>query len=101
MIGGNVFSIAFGRNLDAHAPAGPALNSTAAPPPSDASHQCLQGRECYAGSLVMTTAACALALALGVYAGWRDWRDERRRRALLARAPRLVVSEERGWEDDT
>ncbi|GJE97636.1 hypothetical protein PsYK624_138570 [Phanerochaete sordida] len=59
-----------GRNLDAHAPAEPAGDATAAAllaaradigAPSDSSHQCLQGRECYAGSLLFTTAACARA----------------------------------------
>lgn len=102
MLGGNVFSLMFGRNLDAHAPAEPAGNTTAAVltavakattavlaaradsgAPSDSSHQCLQGRECYAGSLMFTTAACTLALVLSVYAGWRDWRDERRRQSVL------------------
>lgn len=112
MIGGNIFSIMFGRNLDAHAPAEPAANSTlsslspfnstlnstlpsmlarAGPGlPSDSSHQCLQGRECYAGSLVLTIAACTCALALSVVAAWRDWRSERRREALL-RAPHVHV----------
>ena len=94
MIGGNVFSIAFGRNLDAHAPSEPApadatltlaANATLATTmraDADASHQCLQGRECYAGSLAFTIAACTLALALSLFTGWRDWRRERR----LARA---------------
>lgn len=74
LIGGDVFSIAFGRNLDAHAPSEPqdALNL------ADASHQCLLGRECYAGSLMMTIAACSTALCLSVYAGWRDWRRVKR-----------------------
>lgn len=101
MIGGNVFSLAFGRNLDAHAPAEQTLNGTAAAvsaaassatallaragASSDSSHQCLQGRECYAGSLLMTIAACSMALVLSVYAGWRDWRSEKRKeRARLA-----------------
>lgn len=110
MIGGNVFSIAFGRNLDAHAPTEPAeptSNGTAAlsaiyptlanatralvaaraggSVESDASHQCLQGRTCYVDSLVLTTAACTLALVLSVYAGWRDYRSEKRRSAILNR----------------
>ena len=87
MIGGNVFSIAFGRNLDAHNrdPARPSNSSSlpdllarAAAPESDTSHQCLQGRECYASSLLLTIAACTLALALCVYAGWKDYRQVRR-----------------------
>lgn len=47
--------------------------------PFDKSHQCLQGKECYVGSLVMTTVACSVALSLAVYAGWKDYRRIRRR----------------------
>lgn len=90
VIGGNVFSIAFGRNLDAHnpgAPEGATRNSSTsllrsfadarADVDSDVSHQCLQGRECYASSLLMTTAACSFALLLALYAGWKDYRMSR------------------------
>ncbi|KAI0092889.1 major facilitator superfamily domain-containing protein [Irpex rosettiformis] len=76
LIGGNVFSIAFGRNLDAHAPSEPQDALTL--PNSDASHQCLLGRECYASSLLMTIAACSTALLLSLYAGWRDYRQAKR-----------------------
>ena len=105
MLGGNVFSIAFGRNLDAHSDDGPAANRTAPSLPSLSSlssslsstltsttstpglgarggipdpHHCVVGRECYADSLKMTIAACCLALALGVYAGWKDYRRQKR-----------------------
>ncbi|PIL36479.1 hypothetical protein GSI_00168 [Ganoderma sinense ZZ0214-1] len=106
MLGGNVFSIAFGRNLDAHSDDGPAANRTAPSLPSSLSslsssissslsstlpktaigarggipdpHHCVVGRECYADSLKMTIAACCVALALGVYAGWKDYRRQRR-----------------------
>lgn len=107
MIGGNVFSIAFGRNLDAHAPAEAAQNATTsvasvlarAAAGSDSSHQCLQGRECYASSLVMTITACTVALTLSVYAGWRDWKVQKRRldgpgRGIHAHVPGEVVWEE-------
>ncbi|KAI0078268.1 MFS general substrate transporter [Panus rudis PR-1116 ss-1] len=79
MIGGNIFSIAFGANLDAHAtpPASPehtsltsSLIQSRAGLPSD--HQCLDGRVCYVDSLKLTIGACCLALILSVYAGWRD-----------------------------
>ncbi|KAI0688651.1 MFS general substrate transporter [Cytidiella melzeri] len=94
LLGGNMFSIAFGRNLDAHAPSEPqdssrasvsatlintALKARAGP---DASHQCLLGRECYASSLLMTTAACTVALCLSLYAGWKDYRQSKRHGAL-------------------
>ncbi|KAI0337334.1 MFS general substrate transporter [Trametopsis cervina] len=91
LLGGNIFSIAFGRNLDAHAPAepqdsvpGPNSTFTAASlgaraiPGSDASHQCLLGRECYAGSLLMTITACSLALCLAIYVGWKDYKRLKR-----------------------
>lgn len=98
---GNVFSIAFGRNLDAHSgarPEGgiPVLNATVvraalAGPESDASHQCLQGRECYASSIVMTTVACTVALLLALYAGWRDSRKARWQAMRGRSAPAEVV----------
>ncbi|CAL1713245.1 unnamed protein product [Somion occarium] len=87
MIGGNVFSIAFGQNLDAHAPseASPEdsstslLSSTLSTTSSlfargglPSEHQCLQGRVCYTDSIKMTIVACCFALVLAVYAGWRD-----------------------------
>ncbi|KAI0333452.1 MFS general substrate transporter [Cubamyces sp. BRFM 1775] len=137
MLGGNIFSIAFGRNVDAHDPdASPSsdnstLSGTAAaalstlassflpqPTPSasvsagsttdsstlsstlagaiharggvPSSHHCIMGRECYVDSIKMTIAACCVALALGVYAAWRDIRKHRARRT-----PAVVV-----WEDD-
>jgi hypothetical protein len=109
MIGGNIFSIAFGRNLDAHAPSEPASNSTltvifptladaahalATRAGDDSSHQCLQGRECYIDSLRLTTAACALAFALSVYAGWRDYRGEKRKMDVLESCQRGHVPRE-------
>ncbi|KDQ53050.1 hypothetical protein JAAARDRAFT_162309 [Jaapia argillacea MUCL 33604] len=82
MLGGNLFSIAFGTNLDAHAPSDhqvsgvSSLNATA---PSLLSrdglpsiHQCYEGRECYVASLYMTTSACFVALGLSLWAAWRD-----------------------------
>ena len=81
VVGGNLFSLAFGRNLDAHDPA------TAAPsppiggaPPSVSAGQCLAGRECYVQSLYLNLIACTIALALSVWAGRRDWSDWQRRR---------------------
>ncbi|KAI1792544.1 MFS general substrate transporter [Ganoderma leucocontextum] len=102
MLGGNIFSIAFGRNLDEHSDDGPAANRTVpslsstlvSPSTVTASplstlpigaragipdpHHCIVGRECYADSLKMTIAACCVALALGVYAGWKDYRRQKR-----------------------
>lgn len=81
MLGSNVFSIAFGRNLDAHAPHN-------APTPSAVSSrivrraglpsntQCLEGRACYRDSLKLTIGACCVALLLAMYSGWRDRRRQ-------------------------
>ncbi|KZP07252.1 MFS general substrate transporter [Athelia psychrophila] len=83
LIGGNLFSIAFGRNLDAHAPSS-SDTPLALPLPGTviSELQCLEGRICYVASLQMTTAACCLALALGIWAAQRD-----RMRAALTRKP--------------
>ena len=97
MIGGNVFSIAFGRNLDAHAPSDTELQSRVLSSAlallgmrDDKSHQCLQGSECYVDSLMLTIAACSLALFLGIYAGWKDFRAIRRY-ISRGRAPAVEV----------
>ena len=68
VLGSNLFSVAFGRNLDAHVPPDATshlLSSTA---------QCLEGRQCYIDALYMTIVACIVALILGVWAGWREGR---------------------------
>ncbi|CDO76364.1 hypothetical protein BN946_scf185011.g28 [Trametes cinnabarina] len=137
MLGGNVFSIAFGRNVDAHDPGddtSPAATSSAvaalssiatslirnqsvtSPSPSSASasasvtrafsdlysragipssHHCVLGRECYIDSIKMTTVACCIALALGIYAGWRDLKRQRRRASRAEAVPTVVV-----WENE-
>ncbi|TFK53323.1 MFS general substrate transporter [Heliocybe sulcata] len=78
LLGGNAFSIAFGRNLDAHAAPEDADQSVS---PSSrltrrgglpSTHQCFDGGECYIASLYMTTVACLLALGLSIWVGWRD-----------------------------
>ncbi|OSX60721.1 hypothetical protein POSPLADRAFT_1148283 [Postia placenta MAD-698-R-SB12] len=78
MIGSNIFSIAFGRNLDAHAPP---------------SSPCLEGRTCYADSLKLTIAACCVALGLAVYSGWRD-----RRRQMRIALKGAEIAPEVVWE---
>jgi len=84
LIGGNLFSIMFGRNLDAHtSSADPNV-----PPGSGSGHtlrglisrdlpterQCLVGRACYVSSLRVTLMACIVALALSAWAGIRERR---------------------------
>ena len=67
VLGGNLFSIAFGRNLDAHEPS---LEATAMP---SANTRCLDGRECYVQTLYMNIWGCVIALGLSLWAGRRDW----------------------------
>ncbi|KAH9007184.1 major facilitator superfamily domain-containing protein [Lactarius hatsudake] len=79
-IGGNLFSLAFGRNLDAHDPTTLEISPpTSGAPPSISAHQCLTGRECYVQSLYLNIFACMIALALSVWAGRRDWSHWKRR----------------------
>lgn len=70
VLGGNLFSIAFGRNLDAHEP--PA-EATTIPSPLIAATQCLDGRGCYVQTLYVNIWACVIALGLSFWAGRRDW----------------------------
>lgn len=98
MLGSNVFSLAFGRNLDAHAPHSASAVSTrlaklASRLGLPSSTQCLEGRECYRDSLKVTIGACCTALLLAMYSGWRDQR--RQARAALRADDVDVV-----WEDE-
>ena len=70
VLGGNLFSIAFGRNLDAHEPP---FEANAMTSPSIANTRCLDGRGCYVQTLYMTIWACMIALGLSFWAGRRDW----------------------------
>jgi hypothetical protein len=79
VVGGNLFSLAFGRNLDAHDPATEISPPISGVPPSISARQCLAGRECYVQSLYLNLLACTIALALSVWAGQRDWSDRKRR----------------------
>lgn len=107
MIGGNIFSLLFGRNLDAHAQpetdttlpaafdATSALSSRAGVP-SEAT--CLEGRECYMTSLQMSMAACCLAFLLSVWAAWRDQRNHSSISPVLKSPPDIVWEEDEGDE---
>ncbi|KAG7095093.1 hypothetical protein E1B28_005880 [Marasmius oreades] len=76
LLGGNVFSVAFGRNLDAHEKAaspGPTSDTNildAPRPPKEI--QCLDGKTCYVDSIRLTTVACLVAMGLSIWAAWRD-----------------------------
>lgn len=70
-IGGNLFSLAFGRNLDAHNPP----KEEEAPLVMrglPAGEQCFAGKDCYVGSLYLTIFACMLGFALSVFAAVKD-----------------------------
>lgn len=101
IFGGNLFSIAFGRNLDAHSPSStertspPTLKSnlSRADTPSESETQCIEGQSCYVASLYITVAACCLALVLSIWAGWRD---RQKTLSIRGKAPLTEVV----WEDD-
>ncbi|KAG8992142.1 hypothetical protein FRB94_011943 [Tulasnella sp. JGI-2019a] len=92
IIAGNIFSLAFGKNLDAHASAPTATRGVGSITRSlsflnrrgglPSELLCYQGQVCYADSLRMTSFACTIAIFLSVYAGWLD----RRKAALKAAA---------------
>jgi hypothetical protein len=88
LVGGNLFSLMFGRNLDSHASNddsethSPLSLMRRGGLPSE--HQCFDGRNCYVSSLYVTAAACLIALGLSVWAGMRDQRKtvEAKREAI-------------------
>jgi hypothetical protein len=68
MFGGNLLSLAFGRNMDRHS-AQLALGVS-----QTLEGRCELGRLCYVDALYLTVGVCGLALGLSVWAGSRDWR---------------------------
>ena len=103
VMSGYLFSYAFGKNLDAHGephvnpepstvasasvalvkrsllPAARMVSSLmtrggGVSPPTDAAHQCLDGRICYSDSIWLTIVACLMAFGLSLNAGYRDWK---------------------------
>lgn len=97
VLGGNIFSLMFGRNLDQHASNPPSPTPSHIPtsmvkiisrgglPDPNSDHQCFEGLECYVASLEVTTFACAIALLLAIWATWRD-------RKIYAERDRLAHS---------
>ncbi|KAI6040972.1 major facilitator superfamily domain-containing protein [Pisolithus marmoratus] len=75
LIGGNVFSVMLGRDLDAHTPR-EVTNSFPGVGPVSPEQQCLMGRDCYVSSLRITLVACVVALALSTWAAIRDGRRQ-------------------------
>ncbi|KIY46796.1 MFS general substrate transporter [Fistulina hepatica ATCC 64428] len=84
MVGGNVFSLLFGWNLDRHSSAG-----TSGGVPSDQHGQCLDGRLCYVDALYITAGFCTAGMFLSAFAAWRDY---------CKMAPPQVVVED--WEEE-
>ncbi|KAJ6544289.1 MFS general substrate transporter [Mycena capillaripes] len=76
VVGANLFSIAFGRNLDAHEPS-----------EGTVVRQCLEGRTCYVATLSLTGTACFAAILLSALAAWRE---RRKLMAASAARPRIV-----------
>ncbi|KAL4067163.1 major facilitator superfamily domain-containing protein [Scleroderma yunnanense] len=85
LVGGNVFSIMLGRDLDAHTPTQVSDTSQKVrhtlvaahgliPRGMPSEHQCIVGQECYISSLRVTLVACIVALGLSTWAGIRDGR---------------------------
>ena len=77
-IAGNLFSVMFGRNLDAHRSTplhDVLLNPPPLPPPIhvySALPQCLLGLNCYVDTIYFTMLATFLAILLSIWAGYRD-----------------------------
>ncbi|KAF8173863.1 major facilitator superfamily domain-containing protein [Mycena galopus ATCC 62051] len=97
LVGGNLFSIAFGRNLDAHEPGETAATTAvaAAGAVAGGARQCLEGRSCYVATLGLTGTACFAAILLSALAAWRE-----RRKLLVAGAGAGAGARARVvWED--
>lgn len=103
VVGGNIFSIAFGRNLDAHEgsedlasrfPYDAQRLSTSWRRDLPSDRQCLKGRVCYMDTLYMTAGACFVALLLSVWAGARDRKKLAAASALESREPLLRDDDE-------
>ena len=103
LLGGNTFSILFGRDLDAHVPLSTELTATNAPIHPRASapepgRQCLEGRACYKNTLAVTALACVVSLILSLVAAWRD-----RRKAKMMKyesLPEEPEEPEELWENE-
>lgn len=65
IVGGNLFSLAFGRDVDRHSsPASLVAKAI----------ECIDGRECYISTIHLTTAAACMAFGLSIVACLRDWK---------------------------
>ena len=72
ILAGNLFSLIFGRNLDAHSP--PSHDALLNPHPIHVytAPECLLGRNCYLDTIYLTIIATFLGILLSIWAGYRD-----------------------------
>ena len=68
LTGGNLFSLAFGRNLDAHSE----QSQISSPNSESEPVQCLQGLDCYVHGIYFTIGATFLSILLCIWAGYRE-----------------------------
>ena len=89
LVGGNLFSLLFGRNLDAHRST-PSHDVLLDRPPLHvySAPQCLLGLNCYRDTLYLTMLATFLAILLSIWAGYRD-----RQKITMLRKTKLNVNE--------
>ena len=105
IFGGNLFSLLFGRNLDAHNKSSPpnhlsSHNTLTNPPPPSLVHvytapQCSLGLNCYRDAIYLTMFATFLAIILSVWAGYRDWL-----KIVMLRKMELADRSELIWQDE-
>ena len=99
IVAGNLFSLLFGRNLDAHKgspnPSHDALLNP--PPPVDVytAPQCLLGLNCYRDTIYLTMLATFFAILLTMWAGYRD-----NLKIAMLRETKLADRSDVIWQDE-
>ena len=102
IVAGNLFSLLFGRNLDAHrsSPPNPTHNHPHNPPPLlhvyTTAPQCLLGLNCYRNTIYLTMFATFLAILLAIWAGYRDWLKI----AILRKTELVDTRSDLIWQDE-
>ncbi|KAJ1308851.1 hypothetical protein OPQ81_004539 [Rhizoctonia solani] len=86
VLSGNLFNLMFGRNLDNRAASSQPTtarlaHTTVRGLPSSAELLCYDGSACYTDSIRVSLFACFCALAIGIYAAWRDKRRQESQRS--------------------
>ena len=98
IVAGNLFSLLFGRNLDAHRSSpNPSPHSAQTPlhVNNTAPPQCLLGLNCYRNTIYLTMLATFLAILLSIWAGYRDWL-----KIAMLRKTELADRSDLIWQDD-